>query len=233
MRAARSHNTLNDKGHVGIIDNFTHLRNRLASRVGIHRFQEREAGAVNVHGGGENVIIIQNIKLFKNSLFVPGLDGGHTDAANLDHVLNGTFHDFRVDAVAGERHHAVFIRGFNQNRVVCKVVVLGSVMHIDGAEGSHEYRGAECAAEHFKGHVGIGIRAQSIHVDTDFLPFVKVACGNIAGSFAAGAGHSVRTGTSVAHGTCFAVRADTIACSGENFIIIHVSTSCFLKILDR
>ena len=60
----------------------------------------------------------------------------------------------------------------------------------------------------------------------DLLPLIVVACGNIAGSLAARAGHCIRTGTPVADRASFAVRSDTVSCGSEDFVIIHDSTSC-------
>ena len=99
-------------------------------------------------------------------------------------------------------------------------------MHVNRTEGSHENGCAELAAEQLERDIRIRIGAERVHVDTDLLPLIVVACGNIAGSLAARAGHCIRTGTPVADRASFAVRSDTVSCGSEDFVIIHDSTSC-------
>ena len=78
--------------------------------------------------------------------------------------------------------------------------------------------------EHLKGDVGIGkVGAERVHIHAYLLPLVIVARSRIAGELAAGAGHGVGAGASVADGAGLAVRADALPCRGENFIVIHIS----------
>ena len=78
-----------------------------------------------------------------------------------------------------------------------------------GTERGHEDRRRELPAEQLKGDIRIGIRAQSVHVDADFLPLVEVASSYIAWNFAAGTRHGIRAGTTIADRAGFAVRSDT------------------------
>ena len=95
-------------------------------------------------------------------------------------------------------------------------------MHVYRAERGGEDRRSELPAEKLKGTVGLGIRAERVHIDADLLPFFIVARGGIAGIFAARARHRVAAGPAVADGTCFAVRADLRPGRIQDLIISHV-----------
>ena len=101
------HDTFYDERHFGIADNLAHLFNRLAACIGVHGLEEGETRAVHIHCGGKDALGIENVQLLKNGLLVPRLDGGAANTADLYHVHNGSFHDLRVNTVAGEGHEAV------------------------------------------------------------------------------------------------------------------------------
>ena len=227
LGAGHGHDALDDEGHFGVVHDLLHLVNRLAAGVGVHGLQEGQARAVHVHGRGENVVLVQNIQLFKHKLLVPGLDGGAADTAVFHHIHHGAFHDVRVHAVAGEGHDAVLIGSLDEDGVILLILVLGAVVHVQCAQGSGEDGGAEFPAEQGKGDVRGGVGAEGVHVDANLLPLVKVPGGHIAGVLAAGAGHGIAAGAAVADGASLTVGADTVPGGSQNLIVIHVLTLLF------
>jgi hypothetical protein len=79
--------------------------------------------------------------------------------------------------------------------------------------------------EKFKGCVGRLVAADRVHIYTDVLPGVIVACGDISGGLGAGAGLCVSAGSSVAYRANFAVWTDILTGFVQYFLIIHF---CFL-----
>ena len=221
LRAAHGHYALDDEGHLGVGDYLAQLGDGLAARVGVHGLEEGEARAVDVHGGGEDIVLVEDVELLHDGLDVPGLNRGHAHAADLVHRGDRTLHNLGVDAVAGEAHGAVFDRRGDEDVVVGEVVVGVGVVHGQGAYRGGEDGQAELAAEEAEfggGHVVVAYR---VHVDEDALPGVIVARRAVARVLGAGAGHGVGAGLAVADRTRLAVGPDVGACFLEDFVVGH------------
>ena len=100
--------------------------------------------------------------------------------------------------------------------------MLVTVVHIHGTERGDENRRGKLLTEQLEGCIDLGVGAQSIHVDENFLPLVVVTGCAVSGYLAAGTGHSVCAGTAVAHGASLAVGTDLGSCRSQNLVVIHI-----------
>ena len=216
------HDTFYNERHLGIGDYLLHLIHGLAAGIGVHGLQEGQARSVHVHGGSKNSRLIQGVQFGKDRLLVPGLDGGAAYAANLLHIFHGGEHDAGVHAIPGEGHEPILCGHLHQNGIILLVLVLGAVVHVDGAQRGGKDGGGKLAAKELKGDVGLGVGAEGVHIHAYLLPLVKVPGSHVAGVFAAGAGHGVAAGLAVAHGAGLAVGADAVSGGGQYLVVVHV-----------
>ena len=87
--ALDGHNTLDDKGHAGIVDDLLQFLHRLGAGRGIQSLQEGQACGVNIHGKSLCARGFGGVQLGKDRFFVPGLNGGDALALVLTDGLGG------------------------------------------------------------------------------------------------------------------------------------------------
>ena len=208
----RGHDALYHKRHLRVVYYLAHLLDGLGAGVGVHRLEEGQTRAVNVHCGCKNAQLIEEIQLFKYEFLVPGLYSGDAHAADGRHVPGRILHYRGIHTVAGEGANSVVCRCGDKDTVIGNVVVLIAVMHGQGAERGDEDRCGKGLAKALKGGIHLSVRAQSVHIHEYLLPLVVVAGGGVAGDLAAGAWHGIAAGSAVANGACLAMRADLISC---------------------
>ena len=218
--ALDGHNALDDKGQPGNGLDLAQLLHGLAACRWGHTPQEGQPRGIHVHGYGKSAARLDHGHFFLNELQVPGLHGGHAQAADLADGLGGLDHDVGVQAVAGEGGNAGLGAAADQGGVVGLVVIKVAVVHGHRAYGTGKQGGRKGPPEEGEAGVRLAVRAEGIHVDPDPLPHLVVANGGVAYAFGTGAGHGVPAGQTIAHRAGLAL-AHIAPGSGHNFTVIH------------
>ena len=205
-----------------MLDDLAHFFDGFAAGLAAQLLEEGETRAVDVHRGGEDIVLDHAVELVEDDLAAPGLDRRDRQPTDGGSALaHGVAHDVGIDAVAREGEDAAVDGGAHQLGVIAQVVVLRAVMHIHGAQRGDEDRRGEAAAEKLEGHVGLDVLAERVHIHEDLLPFVIVARGGRAGELAARSGHIVAAGLAVAHGAGHAVRGGVLSRCFQDLFVFH------------
>ena len=196
--ALDGHDALDDKGLVQDAHDLPQLFHALAAGRRVAVFQEGQAGGVHVHGHGKAAALPGLLHLGPDGVDVPGLDGGHAQAAGRRNGAGGLGHDVGVGAVAGKGRDARLCAGPHQHVIVGHVGVGVRVVEVDRPHRPRKEGIAEAAPEQLAACVDLAAGAQNIHVQPDLGPLVIVADGGVPHPLGPRAGDAVAAGHAVA-----------------------------------
>ena len=225
--ALNGHNTLDDEGALGQLDDLGKLCHALAACGRSHVLQEGQTGCVHIHGHGKAAAGLGLGHFFLNGINVPGLDGGHAAAVCCANGLGGHLHNGGVGAVAGKGSDAVLCTGAHQHIIIGHIGIGFGVVQVHSTHRACKERVLEALAKQLNMGVRGAALAQGVHVHADLGPLIIIADGRIAHALGTGAGDLVFAGHAVAHRAGLAVFSDALARIGQHFRISHNKISSF------